>query len=200
MELLISGLLQSPAFLYRSELGEDDGAGGYVLTSYEIASELSCLLWAAPPDDELWNAAASGSLKDPAAIATQAKRLLASPRASLDRFTAQWLTVAPSVTVVPGAGLSAVPPSSECSHRRRACGPCGAAARGGGGHPTPPGLRGPRDHRHRPTGPPTVKAQLSFIPKDATLYPDMSAEIRAAMAEEVARLVASAAQGGREPE
>jgi hypothetical protein len=45
-----------------------------------------------------------------------------------------------------------------------------------------------------------VKAQLSFIPKDATLYPDMSAEIRAAMAEEVARLVASAAQGGREPE
>jgi cytochrome c553 len=134
MELLISGLLQSPAFLYRSELGEDDGAGGYVLSSYEIASELSYLLWAAPPDDELWNAAASGSLKDPAAIATQAKRLLASPRAraSLDRFTSQWLTV----------------------------------------------------------------AQLGFIAKDATLYPDMSAEIRAAMAEEVARLVASVAQGG----
>jgi hypothetical protein len=33
------------------------------------------------------------------------------------------------VTVVPGAGLSVVPLSAECSRRRRACGPCGAATR-----------------------------------------------------------------------
>jgi hypothetical protein len=37
---------------------------------------------------------------------------------------------APSVTVVPDAGLSLVPCSAFCSRRRRACGPCGAAARG----------------------------------------------------------------------
>ena len=95
MELMLSGLLQSPAFLYRSELGLDNSAGGYALTSYEIASELSYFLWASPPDDTLWDLAASDGLRDAAAIATQARRLIASPRArgALDRFTAQWLTV-----------------------------------------------------------------------------------------------------------
>jgi hypothetical protein len=101
MELLLAGMLQSPGFLYRSELGADDGTGRYALSSYEIASELSYFLWAAPPDDALWQAAASGGLRDPAAIAAQARRLLASPRAraSLDRFTVQWLGIDQLATV-----------------------------------------------------------------------------------------------------
>jgi hypothetical protein len=39
------------------------------------------------------------------------------------------MAIAASVTVVAGAGWSVVPPSGECSRRRRACGPCGAAVR-----------------------------------------------------------------------
>ncbi len=95
MEVVIAGLLQSPAFLYRTELGELGADGRYALTSHEIASELSYLLWAAPPDDELWQAAAGDELRAAAAIEAQARRLLASPRAraAIDRFTAQWLAV-----------------------------------------------------------------------------------------------------------
>ena len=47
--LMVAGLLQSPSFLYRSEIGEAVADGTYPLTSYEIASELSYFLWAAPP-------------------------------------------------------------------------------------------------------------------------------------------------------
>lgn len=95
MALVIAGTLQSPWFLYRSELGELGADGRYALTSYEIAAELSYFLWAAPPDDDLWAAAVRDELRDPAAIESHARRLLASPkaRASIDRFTAQWLGV-----------------------------------------------------------------------------------------------------------
>ena len=79
MALMIGGLLESPAFLYRSEIGEAAPDGTYPLTSYEIASELSYFLWAAPPDDELWQAAAADQLRDAAVIATHARRMLASP-------------------------------------------------------------------------------------------------------------------------
>jgi hypothetical protein len=69
-----------------------------------------------------------------------------------------------SVTVVPGAGFSVVPPFAECSRRRRACGPCGAAVRGRQSSsarcaaPQAHRPSRPRNHRHRPTGPPTVKS------------------------------------------
>ena len=101
MALMIGGLLQSPAFLYRSEVGELAADGTYPLTSYELASELSYFLWAAPPDDELWQAAVADQLRDPAVIAAQARRMLASPRAraSLDRFAGQWLDVERLATV-----------------------------------------------------------------------------------------------------
>ena len=95
LELVIAGLLQSPAFLYRSELGEPAAGGRFELTSYEVAAELSYFLWASPPDDELWAAAVADELRDPAAIERHARRMLASPRAraAIDRFTAQWLAI-----------------------------------------------------------------------------------------------------------
>ena len=94
-KIVLSAMLQSPAFLYRSELGVRQSDGTYALTPYEIASELSYLFWATMPDGELWDAARNGSLADPAVIATQAKRLLASSRsrAMLDHFAAQWLDI-----------------------------------------------------------------------------------------------------------
>ena len=80
----VAGLLQSPNFLYRVELGTPVSADDplYVrLDGHELASRLSYLVWNTTPDDELLNAAAAGELDDDAGIQAQVDRLFASPRA-----------------------------------------------------------------------------------------------------------------------
>jgi hypothetical protein len=74
----------------------------YTLTPYEVASELSYLIWGSMPDDTLFTAAAAGQLSTPAQIGAQASRLLQSPkaRAPLDHFVAQWLDIQ-SITTTP---------------------------------------------------------------------------------------------------
>lgn len=82
MRALLSGLLQSVNFLYRVEVGtaaESLGRGVRRLNDYELASRLSYLLWASPPDAELLAAAAQGGLAGK--LEEQARRLLADPRA-----------------------------------------------------------------------------------------------------------------------
>ncbi len=95
LRLAVAGLLQSPGFLYRVELGEPDPEDPARLryTGFEVASRLSFLLWDTTPDAELLDAAENGELHGPAGIETQARRLLASPRAraSLQRFFEQYL-------------------------------------------------------------------------------------------------------------
>ena len=94
MRTIVQAMLQSPAFLYRTELGADAG-DSFALTPYEIASELSYLFWRTMPDAELFQHAASGDLAKPEVVAAQAARLLASPRANamLDAFVDQWIYV-----------------------------------------------------------------------------------------------------------
>jgi len=79
----LAGLLQSPHFLYRTEIGVADPAvpGGRVLDDYELASRLSFLLWSTTPDDALLDAAAAKSLSTTSGMQQQVDRLLASPRA-----------------------------------------------------------------------------------------------------------------------
>lgn len=74
------GILTSPYFVYRVELGEPTpgGASARALTSVELASKLAYFLWSAPPDKQLLDLAESGGLKAPGAIAAQATRLLAA--------------------------------------------------------------------------------------------------------------------------
>ncbi len=75
--------INSPQFLYVAELGLRDGAapGDIVpLNDYERASRLSYLLWNAPPDDTLWEAAESGALSTTEDIEEHARRMLADPR------------------------------------------------------------------------------------------------------------------------
>lgn len=95
IELTITGMLQSPFFLYRRELGEQQADGTFKLTHYEIASALSYLFWGTMPDDTLFAAAKAGKLQDPKEIAKQAERLLASSRSRFvyDQFFTQWLMV-----------------------------------------------------------------------------------------------------------
>jgi len=89
----IAAMLQSPGFLYRSELGDHSGDGIYALTAYELASELSYLVLGGPPDAALNAAADDGTLSDVAVLQAQAARLLAlaDSDATLHRFVDEWL-------------------------------------------------------------------------------------------------------------
>ncbi|HEY6723681.1 MAG TPA: DUF1592 domain-containing protein [Polyangiaceae bacterium] len=84
MLLAIRLFLQSPFFLYRTELGQEASEGRIALSGYEVASKLALAVTGSIPDEALLDAAAAGSL-DPgsnqAALDSEAQRLLATPRA-----------------------------------------------------------------------------------------------------------------------
>ncbi len=93
-ERVISGLLISPHFLYRAELGESR-AGDYILTPYETASLLAYTFTASTPDAALLQAAASDALKTREQLVAQVRRLLQAPTATtaMANFARQWLGV-----------------------------------------------------------------------------------------------------------
>ena len=75
--LLIRAMLQSPHFLYRSELGP----AGEPLNAYELASKLSFWLLDTTPSDSLLDAAAAGTLDSAEALEATARQMLEDPRA-----------------------------------------------------------------------------------------------------------------------
>lgn len=77
----IAAILMDARFIYRVELGEDDGAGGRALNDLELATRLSYFLWNTLPDEELLAAAEAGELSTDAGLLAQAERLLSSDRA-----------------------------------------------------------------------------------------------------------------------
>jgi hypothetical protein len=97
----IAAFLQSPHFLYRSEMGAREGSGAFRLTPWEQASELSYLFWQTMPDEALMAAAADGSLATPEGLRAQVQRLAADPRAAtaMTRFFESWLQVDRLTTV-----------------------------------------------------------------------------------------------------
>ncbi len=80
----VAGMLSSPNFVFRAEMGEPapgrDGVLRY--TGYDMASRLSFLIWQTTPDDALLTAAENGSLTSNDGLAEQLDRLLTSPRAA----------------------------------------------------------------------------------------------------------------------
>ena len=59
----LAAILQSPNFLFRIELGEDDPESGERrFSDYEMASRLSFFLWNTIPDETLMIAAEQGEL------------------------------------------------------------------------------------------------------------------------------------------
>jgi hypothetical protein len=90
--LVLRVMLQAPPFLYRLE---DETSGNQVraLDGWEMASRLSYLLWAGPPDAVLLEAAGDDALGTEDEIVAQVDRMLAHPRAreaSL-AFVRDWL-------------------------------------------------------------------------------------------------------------
>ncbi len=107
-ELAVRGMLQTPQFLYRLELGlPAAGKAAAALAPYELASRLSFLLWDSMPDDALFAVAASGALTQPAELETQARRLLAAPAAhpAVAAFHAQWLRFEKMTTLTKSPSL-----------------------------------------------------------------------------------------------
>ncbi len=66
------------------------------LSSYEVASRLSYLLWTTMPDAALFEAADADELRTPEQIEAQARRMLDTPRAreAVKNFHRQWLGLA----------------------------------------------------------------------------------------------------------
>jgi hypothetical protein len=87
--VVLSAMLQSPFFLYRTELGPAGGA----LTGYEVAAKLSLWLRDTTPNDALLDAAGRGELDTPEGVATVAQQMMDEPLAKevMRRFHSQLL-------------------------------------------------------------------------------------------------------------
>lgn len=94
LKFLLAGVLQSPHFLFRVEVGEPS-PDQYRYTGWEMASRLSFLLLDAPPDDELIAAAKSGALLTREGVRAHARRLLDDPRSrvALTRFFRDFMNI-----------------------------------------------------------------------------------------------------------
>jgi hypothetical protein len=84
LEYGLAGLLESPHFIYREELGAPlaGNAATLAFDDHELATRLSYFLWNTTPDDALLDAADALQLTQGDGFTTQVARLLASPRAS----------------------------------------------------------------------------------------------------------------------
>jgi hypothetical protein len=83
MLFALLGLLQSPNFLFRVEVGAPSGelGGRYKYTGPELASRLSYWIWSSTPDAMLLSLGESGQLDGPAGIKQAIAYLLQSDRA-----------------------------------------------------------------------------------------------------------------------
>ena len=95
VEMALRAVLVSPEFLFRVEQDPAGVAPGkaYQISQLELASRLSFFLWSSIPDDELLDAATRGTLRTPAVLEKQVRRMLADQRSRslVSNFAVQWL-------------------------------------------------------------------------------------------------------------
>ena len=100
VKLALTGVLVSPHFLYRIELdppidpgAPKNSAPAHLISDYELATRLSYFLWSSMPDQELFDLAAAGKLRQPGVIEQQVRRMLQDPKsqALVSNFAGQWL-------------------------------------------------------------------------------------------------------------
>jgi Protein of unknown function (DUF1592)/Protein of unknown function (DUF1588)/Protein of unknown function (DUF1585)/Protein of unknown function (DUF1595) len=102
IRLALQAILASPNFLFRIESAPaarpraEAGAPAVAETAVsdiDMASRLSYFLWASMPDQELMVAAKAKTLRQPAVLEAQVRRMLADPKARnlVDNWAAQWL-------------------------------------------------------------------------------------------------------------
>ena len=94
IERALRSILSSPKFVFRAEQDSPAAPGTlYPISDIELASRLSFFLWSSIPDDELVEAARRGTLRQPAVLERQVRRMLADRRsdALVANFAGQWL-------------------------------------------------------------------------------------------------------------
>ncbi len=119
----LQATLLSSKFLFRTELlGTEQAkactesaplasAPDGTLSAHALAARLSYWLTSSAPDTELYTAATSGTLAQPAGIATQVERLLATTDAGnhrlpfLQNFPSQWLQLSAAAVAAPSPTL-----------------------------------------------------------------------------------------------
>lgn len=109
VEHLVAAVLASPDFLYRALPPAPDSGDNevYALGDMELATRLAFFLWSQPPDDELFNLALAGRLKQPEVMQAQVSRMLADKRASalVSSFALKWLNLDDLDAVVPDPAI-----------------------------------------------------------------------------------------------
>jgi mono/diheme cytochrome c family protein len=107
LRLALCRVLVSPHFLFRIEVDPPGAKAGeaYPISELELASRLSYFLWSTMPDEELFELAVAGKLREN--LTAQVKRMLADPKSSalVENFAGQWLTLRKLAQVSPDAQL-----------------------------------------------------------------------------------------------
>jgi len=105
VRMSLQALLASPKFLFRLEEVPATVRPGqnYRITDYDLATRMSFFIWGSGPDQELLKLAGQGTLRQPAVLDRQVKRMLADPRseALATRFASQWLRLQDLVKLSP---------------------------------------------------------------------------------------------------
>lgn len=125
LQLALQAVLVSPHFLYRIEPGGTSGRSGVPVRVGDdaLATRLAYFLWSSLPDERLIKAARGRKLRTPEALAAEARRMLADPRASAlaTNFAVQWLELRNLEAVTPDPDrYGAFPPELAAAMRREA--------------------------------------------------------------------------------
>jgi hypothetical protein len=103
----LQGVLSSLRFVFRVETPPADVKPGavYKISDVDLASRLSFFLWGTIPDRPLIDAAASGTLSQPAGLERQVRRMIADPRSEAlsTRFASQWMRLQDLQKIEPDA-------------------------------------------------------------------------------------------------
>jgi hypothetical protein len=94
IQVALRALLVSPHFLFRVELDDRTPAGEpHAISDHELASRLSYFLWSTMPDEELFELANGGRLRQGDVLEQQVQRMLRDDRsrALALNFAPQWL-------------------------------------------------------------------------------------------------------------
>lgn len=109
IRMAVQALLVSPQFLFRLEQTPSTVRPGqnYRITDLDLAARLSFFLWGMGPDAELLKVAGQRTLRAPATLAAQVKRMLADPKSEAlsTRFASQWLRLQDLEKINPDALL-----------------------------------------------------------------------------------------------
>jgi hypothetical protein len=93
IRLPMKAVLCSPHFLYRIEEDPKNPDDVRTINDFEFATRLSYFLWSSMPDEELFGLAQKGTLRTPAVLEAQVRRMLKDPKgkALSENFAGQWL-------------------------------------------------------------------------------------------------------------